>query len=218
MSIVSLVRHGQANTGAADEHSYDKLSDLGHQQARWLGDYLAGSSNGVTRIICGTMRRQRETAAGIAAALDLTVAEDVRLNEINYFALSDSLKDRHAIGLPNSREGFLDHLPQVMLAWSEGRITSPEESFADYEARVHDMLSEAEAHPGTMLVTSGGIIGMAMRHVLGLDLDAFSHILLQTHNSSLHRYEVEFGQRRLMTFNATPHLDAKGREAARTYV
>ncbi len=218
MSIVSLVRHGQANTGAADEHSYDKLSDLGHRQAAWLGDYLAGSSNGVTRIICGTMRRQRETAAGIAAALDLTVAEDVRLNEINYFALSESLKDRHAISLPNSREGFLDHLPQVMLAWSEGRITSPEESFADYEARVHDMLSEAEAHPGTMLVTSGGIIGMAMRHVLGLDLDAFSHILLQTHNSSLHRYEVEFGQRRLMTFNATPHLDAKGREAARTYV
>ena len=33
MSEVWLVRHGQAQTGASDEASYDRLSALGHQQA-----------------------------------------------------------------------------------------------------------------------------------------------------------------------------------------
>ena len=33
-----LVRHGQASFGA---DNYDKLSALGHRQARWLGGYFA---------------------------------------------------------------------------------------------------------------------------------------------------------------------------------
>ena len=39
-SEIILIRHGQANTGAQDEESYDKLSATGHQQSAWLGDYL----------------------------------------------------------------------------------------------------------------------------------------------------------------------------------
>ena len=37
MSELYLVRHAQASFGAAN---YDQLSDLGHQQSRWLGDHL----------------------------------------------------------------------------------------------------------------------------------------------------------------------------------
>ena len=43
MVELTIVRHGQANTGATDEKSYDKLSDLGRQQARWLGEHFAGN-------------------------------------------------------------------------------------------------------------------------------------------------------------------------------
>lgn len=217
MTAVTLVRHGQAQTGAVDEASYDRLSDLGERQARWLGQYLAAASHGVGRIVSGDLCRQSRTAHLIGAELGLAVTIDPRLNEIDYFALSASMQERHAVDAPTDRAGFLAHLPMVMQAWSEDRIDCTRESFADYEARVHDVLSEAEATPGTMLVTSGGIIGMALRHVLGLDLAAFSHLLLQTNNASLHRYEVELGERRLTTFNATPHLDLPGREAARTY-
>ena len=38
MAELVLVRHGQASFGAAD---YDKLSDLGWRQSRWLGEYFA---------------------------------------------------------------------------------------------------------------------------------------------------------------------------------
>ena len=36
MSHVTLVRHGQANSSARDELGYDRLSELGWQQAEWL--------------------------------------------------------------------------------------------------------------------------------------------------------------------------------------
>ena len=39
MSQITLVRHGQANSGAQDEAGYDALSDLGARQSAWLGDY-----------------------------------------------------------------------------------------------------------------------------------------------------------------------------------
>ncbi len=40
MSKITLIRHGQANNTATDEAGYDRLSDLGRQQARWLGEYM----------------------------------------------------------------------------------------------------------------------------------------------------------------------------------
>ena len=218
MSRITLVRHGQAQTGATDEASYDRLSPLGESQADWLGQYLSASSLPFTRVISGTMRRQRPTAARVATAIGISPQEDERLNEINYFALAASMLERHAVDAPTDRASFLVHFPQVMAAWQAGTIENPDETFADYEARVHSVLEEAEAHDGTMLVTSGGIIGMAMKHILDLETNAFAHVLLQTNNASFHRYEVEFGERRLLTFNATPHLDPPGREYARTFI
>jgi broad specificity phosphatase PhoE len=40
MVQIFLVRHGQANSEAKDEVSYDKLSPLGKLQAGWLGQYF----------------------------------------------------------------------------------------------------------------------------------------------------------------------------------
>ena len=40
MVQIFLVRHGQANSEAKDEISYDKLSPLGKIQAGWLGHYF----------------------------------------------------------------------------------------------------------------------------------------------------------------------------------
>ena len=218
MSQVILVRHGQAQTGAADEESYDNLSDLGQQQASWLGEYVATSGHSVHQIICGSMRRQRQTAARINASLSVKVTEDARLDEIDYFSLAASIKERHALELPTGRAEFLEHLPKVFLAWEREEISCPGETFAQYRQRVLDVLSEAETGPGTMLVTSGGIIGMVMREILGLEGAPFAHLLLQTNNASMHGYHIEAGQRRLAYFNAMPHLDLPGRVDSKTYI
>ena len=120
--------------------------------------------------------------------------------------------------MPDSRETFMEHFPELMKAWAEGRISCPNEDFAGFEARVIDALDWAETHPGTVLVTSGGVIGMTLRHVLGLSLEAFSHVLLQIHNSSVHQYQIEAGSRRLVNFNSTPHLDSIDRAGTRTHI
>lgn len=64
MSRIVLVRHGQASWGKKD---YDKLSDLGHERARIAGRELAERNLQPTRVVSGSMRRQRDTAADLVA-------------------------------------------------------------------------------------------------------------------------------------------------------
>ena len=67
MVELTLIRHGQAQTGAKDEASYDSLSDLGHQQARWLGEVLREGPS-FDQVISGVMTRQIETVESMALA------------------------------------------------------------------------------------------------------------------------------------------------------
>lgn len=218
MSKVVLVRHGQANAGAGSEEAYDRLSDLGRQQARWLGAYLTQTDHGMQRIVAGNLNRQRDTARELSAALGLEIEEDPRLREMNYFELAQSAKETHNIALPSGRQSFIEHFPLVLEAWEQGSISCSTETYAEFTARVLSALDDAERTDGTMLVTSGGVIGVAIRHILGLDTHSFAHVLLQINNSSMHRYTLEYGSRRLNSFNALPHLDPPERAHARTFI
>jgi broad specificity phosphatase PhoE len=219
MVELTFIRHGQAQTGAQDEASYDTLSPLGRQQARWLGEHLASTGRSFDLVLSGTLIRQRDTAAEIGAVLGLDRAEDARLNELDYFGLAGALEARHAVAIPTDRQGFLAHVPQVLSAWKAGDIGSPAESFEAFEGRIRAMIGRAEAHGGRVLmVTSGGVIAMAMRLLLGLEVPAYANVLLQIYNSSLHRY-VKLGPvLALETFNAIPHLEAPERATARTWL
>ena len=64
MSNVYFVRHGQAGTRDA----YDSLSELGRRQARLLGEHLVAQRVEFAAAYVGALRRQRETAAAVAAA------------------------------------------------------------------------------------------------------------------------------------------------------
>ena len=66
MPSLYLVRHAQASFGADD---YDRLSALGHEQARWLGEYFGARGIGFGSVWCGTLRRQRETVDGIGEGM-----------------------------------------------------------------------------------------------------------------------------------------------------
>ncbi len=118
MGEIILVRHGQANSGATDEESYDRLSDLGHQQARWLGDYLRDREAPFDKVISGSLRRHRETATGIGYDAPQI---DPRLNEMDYFNLGQALEDVHGVPFPGPEE-FAAHVPQVMEAWHRAEI------------------------------------------------------------------------------------------------
>ena len=213
MGEIILVRHGQANSAATDEESYDQLSDLGHLQAKWLGDYLRDREGAFDKVISGSLRRQKETAAGIGYDSPLI---DPRLNEMDYFNLGQALEDLHGVPFPGPDE-FAGHVPQVMEAWHKAEIMGVE-TFSSFEDRVTSVLQEA-ASPGVrvLCVTSGGVIGMIIRHLLNLDPTRMAHVLLPIMNSSLHRVHVIPQGPILASFNAVPHLDRDDRMHARTH-
>ena len=213
MGEITLVRHGQANTHATNEADYDRLSELGHTQAAWLGDWFRDHGHRFDHVVSGTMRRHRETVAGLGLEAD----EDPRLNEIDYYQLSDDLLRIKGEPLPTG-DTFATHMPKVFAAWQAAEIAGAE-PYHEFEDRVAALLAEA-AQPGRRLlcVTSGGVIGMVLRHVLDLDMYRMSRVMLPIWNSSIHRLHVRDGGTFLAGFNAIPHLEAPDRAHARTHI
>lgn len=217
MSHITLIRHGQANTGARDETSYDRLSPLGHQQAVWLGDHLRATGNHHARIYCGTLTRHIETARGMGVIKD--AIQDPRLNELEYFTLANLLKDQQGVEIPTEREGFLAHLPRVFSAWHNDEIENPPETFVHFETRTTAALQDIAAGRGpALVVTSGGLIAMAMRQFLGLDTPAMARVALAIMNTSMHRLFPIGDHLSPVLFNAVPHLETPDRHYAQTHV
>jgi len=94
MGQLYLVRHGQANSSATSEADYDRLSDLGHRQAKLLGEWMRAHEDPFDLTLSGTMRRHRETAQGMGYPPD---KQDERLNELAYFALVRDMQAEHGI-------------------------------------------------------------------------------------------------------------------------
>jgi broad specificity phosphatase PhoE len=202
MGEIILVRHGQANSAATTEAEYDRLSDRGHRQAELLGLWFRDHGYAFDHILSGTLRRHRETVAGIGLEAD----EDPRLNELDYYKLTDDLHRTKGEPYPTD-ETFVDHMPKVFAAWAAAEIDGAE-SYQNFESRIAELLAEA-AVPGRRLlaVTSGGVIGMVLRHVLDLDILRMSHVMLPIWNTSIHRLHVRGNHTMMAGFNAIPHLD-----------
>lgn len=216
MAEVVLVRHAQASLGADD---YDRLSPLGREQAEWLGLWLRAHNLRFDRVFRGDLRRHAETAEALHG-LGPEPRVDARLDEFHYSTLQQEYQ--RLTGTPaavQSRDDFLVTFPEVLTRWAAGEIGRGGESFAAFEGRVTAALHEV-ARPGetTLIVTSGGVIGVILRRVLGLSDAATADVMLEIRNASIHRLLFEGGRLRLSLFNAHPHLDPTERAHARTYV
>ncbi|GGD19684.1 histidine phosphatase family protein [Sinisalibacter lacisalsi] len=219
MSQITLIRHGQANSAAQDETGYDSLSPLGHQQAAWLGGYWDEAGEGFDRIYSGTLIRHVETAGAMQATRFGEVVADPRLNEVAYFDLSARMHEQYGIPMPTNRDEFIDHLPLVFTAWQDGKIEGAAESFHAFQSRVSDALHEIAAGSGrALVVTSGGLIAMAVRVAMGLELGAFARLALTIMNTSVHQLHPVGAGLTLTQFNAVPHLARPDRHHARTYI
>jgi broad specificity phosphatase PhoE len=216
MSHITLIRHGQANSTAKDELSYDRLSPLGHEQAAWLGEHLRHSETHHTRLYTGTLTRHIETAEGMDTGL--TPIRDARLNELEYFTLAGLLEQQHRIPFPQPG-GFAQHLPQVFDYWKAGKITDTPESYRQFEDRVQSALHEiADGDGPALVVTSGGLISMVMAQAMGLGIPAMSRLALAIVHTSMHRLFPIDGHWSPVLFNAVPHLDTPDRRPAQTHM
>lgn len=217
MFEVTLIRHGQAQTGAKDEASYDKLSDLGHQQANWLGEHVNDHHAAYDRVISGTMRRQRETAQSMR--LDLPHETDARLNEIDYFGLAHRLHKQRGIGFPTDQAGFETHIEQVLEFWTSEDMGPDLEPYDAFIARIQGALNDASHSGGRcLLVTSTGVIATFVALALNLDRAAHAHAFLGVAHTSKHRFGLKPNRIELRQYGAVPHLERADRSHAVTFI
>ena len=217
MSHITLIRHGQANSDAKDEVSYDKLSALGHTQAGWLGEHLRAVNDFHNRLYTGTLNRHIETAEGMAMGLE--PVRDARLNELEYFTMATLLEEQHGMAMPDDQAGFAVHLPTVLSYWRDGKLEGAPETWEQFHTRVNDALDEIASGAGpALVVTSGGLISMAMAQALHLDIPAQARLALAILQTSMHRLFPIGGHWSPVLFNAVPHLDRADRRHALTHI
>ena len=223
MAELILVRHGQASFGADD---YDKLSELGWRQSRWLGEYFAERGAAFDRVIRGSLRRHAETLTGIAEGMGraLVGAEDPRLNEYD----SHALLNAHLRGGPlpqgGDRREHFRILREAMYAWTDGTLAgAPHEPFAEFRKRVLAGLAEVitAARAGraerVLVVSSGGPISTILAEVLGMPLRGVVDLNLQTRNTGITQLQSGSTRIHCVSFNNVPHLDRPDRTGALTY-
>ncbi|WP_109505436.1 histidine phosphatase family protein [Nocardioides speluncae] len=167
MSVVLLVRHGQASFGAAD---YDVLSEVGHEQSRVLGKSLA--ARGVTPdvVIRGGLRRHQQTTDELVGAAGWgnhgEVVVDDGFDEFDHLQIIEAYR-------PTLRpdQAFQEAFGLAIARWASGEYDADyPEPFTAFEARVvaaAERLNDVVPEKGlAVVVTSGGPIGVLTARLL----------------------------------------------------
>src|SRR5438094_612712 len=89
MSSLIMVRHGQASFFAAD---YDRLSDVGREQSRLLGEYWARRGLAFDAVYTGPRTRQRQSAELVGASYGSRWPRPVELPELDEFDIGGLLQ------------------------------------------------------------------------------------------------------------------------------
>lgn len=219
---IFVVRHGQASFGSDD---YDQLSELGWRQARWLGEHWREDGQQFDRIVCGDLRRHRETAQGICEGLGLEanrIEEVPHLNEFDFESVVRAYAEKNPAAAPApkaERAEYYRFLKMAMHAWSGGEIAASE-SWQQFEQRIEEVLGviAAGARGGkTLLVSSGGAIAMMVRQVLGAPSLSVIQLNMQIKNTAVSHFFAGRSGMNLHSFNHVPHLDSRSRREFITY-
>jgi broad specificity phosphatase PhoE len=212
MGTLYLVRHGQASFGAVD---YDQLSELGHKQSVRLGEYFARKGVLFDGLIAGTLRRHKQTLAGILEGMNHQ-GEHLSwegLNEYDSEAVIATVHP-HKLEKPTSPEMYRHHfrlLRDGLSQWMAG-VVSPRgmPSYNEFVAGVAGALDHVRAnHYGknVLIVTSGGPISTAVGHVLATSPEVTIELNLRMRNSSVTEFAFTPKRFMLVSYNAIPHLE-----------
>ncbi|MFT3802489.1 MAG: histidine phosphatase family protein [Burkholderiaceae bacterium] len=221
MAMIYLVRHAQASFGTSD---YDRLSELGHQQARWLGEYFGERGLRFSRVMTGTLRRQRETAAGVLDVLGQQVDVQTHPGLDEYHA--EPMFRAHTGMNPIEAQradyaGYWRQFREAMLAWAADGLSGLPETWGEFGRRIDDAwtqsVRETRRDDNILLVSSGGAIGRGVAQMLGAPASVAIELNLQFRNSGFCELIAGGGTFRLLSFNVIPHLEREERRHAITF-
>ena len=211
MSLVLLVRHGQASWGQAD---YDRLSEVGVRQSKTLGADLASRGVEPTLVVRGSMRRHRETAEAVVAGAgwSVDVGEDAGWDEFDHLSTLDgSLPFGHVEGESDAER--VRRFNAAIDRWASGRHDGEyAETFPAFRARVEAAAARVVEGLGpretAVVLTSGGPVGWTAARLIGGGVTVWPALSRVMVNTSVTKMLVGSSGTSLVTFNDHSHLDA----------
>lgn len=223
MSVLLLVRHGQASFGKRD---YDALSERGHEQSRILGRALADQGTRPALIVRGALKRHRETADGIVVGLGgepVEIVEDHGWDEFDfahvmtvhkplYKSRTLALLDVARTPASQRRAKFQAIFEEATSRWTGGEADDEyEESFPAFSARVDAALrrtaERVEAGGTVVVVSSGGPIGLVASHLLAGDASLWGQLNKVAVNTAVTKVISGRSGLTLSSYNAHGHLE-----------
>jgi len=232
MSTLYMVRHGQASFGQAN---YDRLSELGEQQMRLLGEYWLKGGLSIDAAYCGLLERQQKSGSCVAekfvaagkkfpAACPLHEFDEYETRHLLTGSLAAVIRDNPEIAqlvkeisaagpvdLVNNKKNFQKIFSRAMAMWVDEKLKLPGmESWREFTGRVGRGIEKVmrEQGPGknVAVFTSGGPVSAAMQKALGLaDLTALE-LGWVIMNGSVSEFRYSGEKFSLVSFNAVPHL------------
>ncbi|HEU0120220.1 MAG TPA: histidine phosphatase family protein [Bryobacteraceae bacterium] len=231
MSLVYLIRHGQAGT----RQNYDTLSSLGKKQARLLGEYLVAQGVVFHAVYSGGMSRQQQTADAVAAAYEaagiafppVTTHEAWREFDLDhiykamapqlcatdaafrvaYEAMREEARRREGDETADVHRRWTPCDIQIVEAWLHGRVPYEGESWTAFQQRV----GAAELHgddEDAKIAVFTSATPAAIWAGRGLDVQDTRALRIASvlHNASFTLLRVRGEQLRLFSLNESPHL------------
>ncbi|MCX6611764.1 MAG: histidine phosphatase family protein [Acidobacteria bacterium] len=227
MQELYLIRHGQAGLRS----DYDRLSDLGHQQASRLSEWFREQGIQFDLVLSGGLRRQRETAAALSSnataapewnefdldavyasiAPQLAAVDDAFRQEFESMsaAAADPAHPVHRAWRPSDL--------QVVKAWIEGRFPVDCETWPAFHERILNAFSSLDAKSEVQriaLVSSATPIGISTAKIFDAPVRQIFELAGSLHNASFTIFKKRPTGWSLSGFNHTPHL---GEEKLRTF-
>jgi broad specificity phosphatase PhoE len=231
MGTLFLVRHAQASFL---EKNYDKLSERGETQARFLGEHWAQRKIVFDRVCAGPAVRQKDTLklvsdaygrAGLKFPTPLVLPEfdEYRGEAVLERSLptllenDQSIRDLHAAFQSSSdsarrRATFQKLFEAVISRWVSSAISAPGVgTWLEFCSRVNSGLAKFLSAGGrgerVAIVTSGGPIAVAMQRALDLSPQHTLQVSWMSRNCSWSEFLYSGDRLTLSAFNTHPHLN-----------
>ena len=223
-----MVRHAQASFGGPD---YDRLSDLGREQAQRLGAHWADRGMVFDHVFVGPRHRHQRTAeivGGVLSGRGLPWPATVQLPELDEYAGLDVFR----MGLPmltakdptmleKAARGrqlgaaapleLLSLFQHVVERWVRGELVVPGvETWKEFRARarrgLQTMVQAGAGGRQLAAFTSTGPVAAAMDLAFDLDDERFMELSWQVRNTAVSEFLFSPPRFSLSVFNALAHL------------
>lgn len=220
MSIIYLIRHGQASFSKRD---YDQLSERGITQATVLGKALKERKNTLSYFVGGTMKRHHETAKYATKELGITIdyVENNCWDEYDHMDLI--LKHRsdlhnfdqlmkYVTTQSNPMKAFQVLLNDAIHDWMEDKhdyITKWSDFKTQAWSGLNELAKRLNKGENALVFTSGGPISAIMLQLLNIKDTQFLGLQGKIVNSSSTKILVGKSGLSLSTYNDYSHLESE---------